>query len=119
MVIAYGLKHDWALERGNMVEKKAFTEQELDQKIKELAPEWKKGVNEKDIPFIYRVHHASAFMAGIDFVHKVAEAADAENHHPDIIINSRRITVRYWTHTVSGVTLADVQMAQKIDPLFS
>ena len=42
----------------------------------------------------------------------------AENHHPDIIINYRRITIRYWTHTVSGVTLADVQMAQKIDPLF-
>ena len=35
-----------------------------------------------------------------------------------IIINYKRITVRYWTHTVSGVTLADVQMAQKIDPLF-
>ncbi len=65
-----------------MVEKKAFTEQELDQKIKELAPEWKKGVSEKGIPFIYRVHHAPAFMAGIDFVHKVAEAAEAENHHP-------------------------------------
>jgi len=102
-----------------MVEKKALTEQELDQKIKELALEWKKGVSEKGIPFIYRVHHAPAFMAGIDFVHKVAEAAEAENHHPDIIINYRRITVRYWTHTASGVTLADIQMAQKIDPLFS
>ncbi|MEE8127773.1 MAG: 4a-hydroxytetrahydrobiopterin dehydratase [Nitrospinaceae bacterium] len=102
-----------------MVEKKALTEQELDQKIKELALEWKKGVSEKGIPFIYRVHHAPAFMAGIDFVHQVAEAAEAENHHPDIIINYRRITVRYWTHTASGVTLADIQMAQMIDPLFS
>ena len=102
-----------------MVEKKALTEQELDQKLKELAPQWKTGVNEKGVPFIYRVYNAPAFMTGIDFVNKVAEAAEAENHHPDIIINYRRITVRYWTHTVSGVTLADVQMAQKIDPLFS
>ncbi len=101
-----------------MVEKKSLTEEELYQKIKELAPEWKKGVNEKGVLFIYRVHNAPSFMAGIDFVHKVAEAAEAENHHPDIIINYRRITIRYWTHTVSGVTLADVQMAQKIDPLF-
>ena len=102
-----------------MVEKKALSEQEIEQKIKELAPEWKKGASEKGVRFIYRVHHAPAFMAGIDFVHKVAEAAEAENHHPDIIINFRRITVRYWTHTASGVTLADIQMAQQIDPLFS
>jgi 4a-hydroxytetrahydrobiopterin dehydratase len=102
-----------------MVEKKALSEEEIDQKIKELAPKWKKGVNEKGVSFIYRVHHAPAFMAGIDFVHKVAEAAEAENHHPDIIINFRRITVRYWTHTAAGVTLADLQMAQEIDPLFS
>jgi len=101
-----------------MVEKKALTEQELDQKIKELIPEWKKDVNEKGVPFIYRVHHAREYMDGIDFVRKVAEAAEANNHHPDILIHYKRITVRYWTHTVSGVTLADVQMAQKIDSLF-
>ncbi len=62
-----------------MVEKKALSEEELDQKLKELAPEWKKGVNEKGVPFIYRVHHAPAFMAGIDFVQKVAEAAEVSN----------------------------------------
>jgi 4a-hydroxytetrahydrobiopterin dehydratase len=102
-----------------MVEKKALTEQELDQKIKELAPEWKKGMNEKGVPFIYRVHHAKAYLDGIDFVLKVAEAAEASNHHPDVLIHYKRITIRYWTHTVSGVTLADVQMAQKTDPLFA
>ncbi|NIQ02314.1 MAG: 4a-hydroxytetrahydrobiopterin dehydratase [Nitrospinaceae bacterium] len=101
-----------------MVEKKALNAEELDQKLRELAPEWKKDVNEKGVPFIYRVHHARAFMDGIDFVRKVAEAAEENNHHPDILIHYKRITIRYWTHTASGVTLADVQMAQKIDPLF-
>lgn len=101
-----------------MVEKKALSEAELNQKLKELAPEWQEDVNEKGVPFIYRVHHAPSFMAGIDFVHKVAEAAEAHNHHPDILIHYKRITVRYWTHSASGVTLADVQMAQNIDPLF-
>jgi 4a-hydroxytetrahydrobiopterin dehydratase len=101
-----------------MVEKIALTEDELDEKLKELAPEWQKDVNKKGILFIYRVHHAPSFMEGIDFVRKVAEAAEANNHHPDILIHYKRITVRYWTHTASGVTLADVQMAQKIDSLF-
>ena len=101
-----------------MVEKTALTEQELEEKLKDMAPEWKTGKNEKGVSFIQRVHHASKFMQGIDFVGKVAEAAEENNHHPDIIINYKRISIRYWTHTASGVTLADIQMAQKIDPLF-
>ena len=101
-----------------MVEKVALTEQVLEVKLLEMAPEWKIGKNEKGVSYIERVHHASKFMEGIAFVGKVAEAAEANNHHPDIIVNYKRITVRYWTHSASGVTLADVQMAQKIDPLF-
>ncbi len=101
-----------------MVEKKALTEQELETSLQEMAPEWKRDNNEKGLPFIYRVHHAPSFMEGIEFVRRVAQEAENNNHHPDILINYKRITVRYWTHTVAGVTLADVQMAQKIDPLF-
>ena len=101
-----------------MVEKIALTEQELEDKLKERAPEWKTGKNEKGVAFIERVHHAAKFMQGIAFVGKIAHAAEDNNHHPDIIINYKRISIRYWTHSASGVTLADVQMAQKIDPLF-
>ena len=101
-----------------MVEKKSLTHEELQQKLTELAPQWKTGKNEKGVPFIERIHHAKKYLAGIDFVRSVAEMAEENNHHPDIHINYKRISVKYWTHTVSGVTLADVQMAQKIDPLF-
>jgi 4a-hydroxytetrahydrobiopterin dehydratase len=101
-----------------MVEKIALTEQILKEKLQEMAPEWKIGKNEKGVPYIERVHHASKFMGGIAFVGKVAEAAEDNNHHPDIIINYKRITIRYWTHTASGVTLADLQMARKINSLF-
>ena len=101
-----------------MVEKIALTEKMLEEKLLEMAPEWKTGKNEKGVSYIERVHHASKFMEGIAFVGKVAEAAEANNHHPDIIVNYKRITIRYWTHTASGVTLADLQMAQEINPLF-
>ncbi len=101
-----------------MVEKKALTEQELERQLKAAAPEWKTGKNEKGVPYIERVKHAKKYMEGIGFVHKVAELAEENNHHPDIFIHYKRITVRYWTHTASGVTLADVQMAGKVDELF-
>ena len=101
-----------------MVEKRALTKDELIKKLSEMAPQWKRGESEKGIPYIERVKHAQSFMKGIDFVGEVAQAAEKNNHHPDIIINYKRITVRYWTHSSSGVTLADVQMAEKIDSLF-
>ena len=101
-----------------MVEKIALTEKMLEEKLLEMAPEWKTGKNEKGVSYIERVHHASKFMEGIAFVGRVAEAAEANNHHPDIIVNYKRITIRYWTHTASGVTLADLQMAREINQLF-
>ena len=101
-----------------MVEKKTLTHEEIQQNLTELAPQWKIGENEKGVAYIERIHHAKKFMEGIDFVRKIAEMAEENNHHPDIQINYKRISVKYWTHTASGVTLADVQMAQKIDPLF-
>ena len=101
-----------------MVDKIALTEQILGEKLQEMAPEWKAGKSEKGVSYIERIHHASKFMEGIDFVGKVAETAEANNHHPDIFINYKRITIRYWTHSASGVTLADLQMAHKINPLF-
>ncbi len=101
-----------------MLEKKSLTSEELSQRLNEMAPKWKSGTNEKGVSFIERVHHAKKFMDGIAFVHEVAQMAEDNNHHPDIFINYKRITVRYWTHTAGGVTLADVQMAQKIDVLF-
>ncbi len=94
-----------------MVGKFALTETVLEKKIKEMAPKWEISKNEKGESFIQRIHHASKFMKGIEFVNKVAEVAEENDHHPDIIINYKRISIRYWTHTVSGVTLADVQMA--------
>lgn len=100
------------------LEKKSLTEEEIQTKLKELAPEWRLMKNEKGIPYIERVKHASTFMDGIEFVRRVAEKAEHNNHHPDIFINYKRISVRFWTHSSGGVTLADLQMARKTDPLF-
>ncbi len=101
-----------------MVEKKSLSEQELAEQLAALAPEWKTGKNEKGVPYIERVKHAAKYMEGIEFVNRVARLAEDNNHHPDMFIHYKRITVRYWTHSASGVTLADVQMAAKVDTLF-
>ncbi|HXG77677.1 MAG TPA: 4a-hydroxytetrahydrobiopterin dehydratase [Gaiellaceae bacterium] len=53
------------------------------------------------------------FAEAIAFVNRVAELAEAENHHPDIAIHYDRVTLRWWTHTAGGITDRDRQLAER------
>ena len=56
-----------------------------------------------------------SFLAGIDAVGRVAEHAEAEDHHPDIDIRWRTVTFALVTHSEGGITDKDVAMAADID----
>lgn len=56
-----------------------------------------------------------AFLDGIDAVKRVAEHAEAQDHHPDIDIRWRTVTFALVTHSEGGITDKDVQMALDID----
>ncbi len=58
------------------------------------------------------------FAAAIAFVNRVAELAEAANHHPDILVhgwNKVRLTVS--THSEGGLTEADFALAAQVDAL--
>lgn len=55
------------------------------------------------------------FADGIAFVNRVAKAADARNHHPDIDIRYTKITCILSTHDAGGVTAADLELAEEIE----
>jgi 4a-hydroxytetrahydrobiopterin dehydratase len=57
------------------------------------------------------------FPAAIAFVNRLAEAAEAADHHPDIAISYKRVTVRWTTHSAGGITDRDREMAGKTDSL--
>ena len=52
-----------------------------------------------------------SFPAAVAFVDRLAELAESENHHPDIDIRYRRVTVRWSTHSAGGVTDRDRDLA--------
>jgi 4a-hydroxytetrahydrobiopterin dehydratase len=56
-----------------------------------------------------------AFLGGIEAVRKVAERAEAKDHHPDIDIRWRTVTFALVTHSEGGITDKDVQMAREIN----
>ena len=55
------------------------------------------------------------FREAMTFVNKVADAANAADHHPDIMISYNRVTMTLSTHSEGGVTEKDFDMATKID----
>lgn len=66
---------------------------------------------------IQRVFEFSDFKAAMQFVNKIAEAAEAANHHPDIDIRYNKVTMALVSHDAGGVTEKDVRMAQRINQI--
>ena len=58
-----------------------------------------------------------AFLDGIEAVRRVAEHAEAADHHPDIDIRWRTVTFTLVTHSEGGITDKDLAMAREIDGL--
>ncbi len=57
------------------------------------------------------------FRAAIAFVNRLADAAEAADHHPDIAISYKRVTVRWTTHSAGGISDRDREMARQTDDL--
>lgn len=50
----------------------------------------------------------------VEIVARMFAAAEEANHHPDVDLRWKRLTVRLTTHDVGGLTDADVEMAERI-----
>ena len=55
------------------------------------------------------------FREAIDFVNQVAIIAEQEQHHPDIHIRYKKVTLELTTHAIKGLSENDFIMASKID----
>jgi len=71
---------------------------------------WKRRANKltKDFDF-------DSFRAAIVFVNRIASLADSLDHHPDIDVRYRTVTVAVTTHDAGGITDKDLALAEQID----
>lgn len=54
----------------------------------------------------------AGFPEAVAFVHRLVPGAEAADHHPDITISYRRVTLAYSTHSEGGVTEKDFDGAK-------
>lgn len=79
------------------------------------VPGWELAGEKKDR--LVRRFEFRDFREAIAFVEKVAELAEAEDHHPDILISYNKVRLELWTHAVGGLSENDFIMAAKVNRL--
>jgi 4a-hydroxytetrahydrobiopterin dehydratase len=59
-----------------------------------------------------------SYMAGLAFACAVGTVCEAQDHHPDLYIGWRKVTVSFTTHDAGNMlTAADFRAAQAVDAL--
>lgn len=62
-----------------------------------------------------RTFEFSTYAEGITFACRISSLAETSNHHPRIIIDYKKVTVEWYTHTLNSLHQNDFIMAAKTD----
>jgi 4a-hydroxytetrahydrobiopterin dehydratase len=81
-----------------------------------MIPEWKI-VEREGIHRLERDFRFPDFGGAVAFANCVAEAAEREGHHPEIVTRWGGVTVTWWTHKIKGLHRNDFIMAAKTDAI--
>ena len=54
----------------------------------------------------------TGFPEAVAFVQRLVQDCEAADHHPDVTVNYRRVTLSYSTHSEGGLTLKDFDGAR-------
>jgi 4a-hydroxytetrahydrobiopterin dehydratase len=77
--------------------------------LREL-PGWERRGDE-----ISKTFELATFPVAIQFVVSIGELAEAADHHPDIDIRYRKVSVSLTTHDQGGITDKDLALAGEIE----
>jgi len=57
------------------------------------------------------------FRAAMNFLNRIAELANEQDHHPDLFISYNKVQLTLSTHKIGGLSMNDFILAAKIDLL--
>jgi 4a-hydroxytetrahydrobiopterin dehydratase len=89
-----------------------LTPQDIERRLEKLGGWTREGKS------IKRQFTFAGFPEAIAFVNRIAGPAEESDHHPDILINYKRVTLTYTTHSEGGLTAKDFDGAARADREF-
>ncbi len=91
-------------------------EEEMAALLREI-PAWA-GVVHHGVLQVERVFTFRNFAEALAFTNRVGEIAEAAGHHPAMLTEWGRVTVRWWTHKIRGLHRNDFILAARTDHLY-
>jgi 4a-hydroxytetrahydrobiopterin dehydratase len=70
-------------------------------------------------PCLFKSWKLSSFDAAVTRFNQIAQLAQAQDHHPEVLSSYTQLQVRLWTHDVRGLTDKDFKLARSIDDITS
>ena len=80
---------------------------------------WDVRKDTKEIYFLEKNFIFKNFINSQNFINKVSEIAEKENHHPDISFGWGYAKIEITTHAIEGLSENDFILAAKIDQIFN
>jgi 4a-hydroxytetrahydrobiopterin dehydratase len=94
-------------------DEKPLSDEEI-QKYRQDVPDWEV-LEKEDRKQLERGFKFKNFKQALDFTVKVGEIAESQDHHPIIVTEWGKVTVKWWTHAINGLHKNDFIMAAKTD----
>lgn len=92
-----------------------ITRREIDE-FMPLIPEWRI-VAVDGVQRLQRDFEFDDFVQALEFVNRIGSLAEAEGHHPSILLEYGRVTLTWWTRKVGGLHVNDFIMVARSDEL--
>ena len=78
---------------------------------------WDVKSNEDESFYLIKNFKFKNFLESHNFVNKVSNIAEDENHHPDIYFGWGYCKIKIFTHAIKGLAESDFILAAKIDKI--
>ena len=83
----------------------APNQEEIFDKLKSI-PNWDRNENA-----LIRIQEFPTYLMALSFVYALGQVADKHDHHPDIMMKYKTVTIRFSTHSENKITDLDFKMA--------
>lgn len=87
----------------------ALNEMECGELLKSL-PEWK--IVDGQLAKVFRF---GDYLEGVEFARRCGEIAEEMNHHPDLLVQWRKVTVTISTHSCGALTKLDFEYGLRVE----
>ena len=75
-------------------------------------PRWRREGDE-----LVRDHQDQTVLGAVEIIVHIADIAEEHNHHPDLRWVYNRLTIRFTTHDVGGLSDLDFRLAREVEEL--